>query len=98
VLHLLAPDDEVKQWTKDPNHYDKDSKPTRRARLKYIARNHNNDTFVDFLIKDFENQMALLNADEHSKTQGYSDQELLALHKRFLSMLGFLREIVSSHS
>jgi hypothetical protein len=98
VLHLLAPDNEVRQWTKDPNHYDKDRKPTRRARLKYIARNHNNDTFVDFLIKDFENQMALLNADEHRKTQEYSNQELLALHKRFLSMLGFLWEIVSSHS
>ena len=98
VLHLLTPDNEVKQWTKDPNHYDKDGKPTRRARLKYIARNHNNDTFVDFLIKDFENQMALLNADEHRKTQEYSNQELLALHKRFLSMLGFLWEIVSSHS
>ncbi len=98
VLHLLAPDNKVKQWTKDPNHYDKDGKPTRRARLKYIARNHNNDTFVDFLIKDFENQMALLNADAHRKTQEYSNQELLALHKRFLSMLGFLWKIVSSHS
>jgi hypothetical protein len=98
VLHLLAPDNEVRLWTQDPNHYGKDGKPTRRARLKYIARNHNNDTFVDFLIKDFENQMALLNADEHSKTQEYSKQELLTLHKRFLSMLGFLWEIVSSHS
>lgn len=98
VLHLLALDNEVRKWTKDPNHYDKDGKPTRRARLKYIARNHNNDTFIDFLIKDFENQMALLNADEHRKTQEYSNQELLALHKRFLSMLGFLWEIVSSHS
>jgi len=98
VLHLLAPDNEVRKWTKDPNHYDKDGRPTRRARLKYIARNHNNDTFVDFLIKDFENQMALLNADEHRKTQEYSNKELRALHRRFLSMLDFLREIVSSHS
>jgi|GEM_PF-2923531 hypothetical protein len=97
VLHLLAPDNEVKQWTKDPNHYDKDGRPTRRARLKYIARNHNNDTFDDFLIKDFVNQMALLNADEHRKTLGYSNKELLALHRRFLSMLNFLQEIVSSH-
>jgi hypothetical protein len=98
ILHLLAPENKVRQWTKDPNHYDKEGKPTRRARLKYIARNHNNDTFVDFLIKDFENQMALLNADEHRRTHEYSNQDLLALHKRFLSMLGFLWEIVSSHS
>ncbi len=98
ILHLLAPDNEVKQWTQDPNHYDKEGKPTRRTRLKFIARNHSNDTFIDFLIKDFENQMALLNADEHRKEQEYSNRELLALHKRFLSMLGFLWEIVTSHS
>jgi hypothetical protein len=98
ILHLLAADEAVKRWTKDPNHYDKDSKPTRRARLKYIARNHRNETFVDFLIKDFENQMALLNSDEHRKSQDYTNKELNALHKRFLSMLGFLMQIVTSSS
>lgn len=98
ILHLLAPNDEVKKWTKDPNHFDKDGKPTRKARLKFIARNHNNKTFVDFLIKDFENQMALLNADEHRESQEYTDQELNALHMRFLSMIGFFMQIVTSHS
>lgn len=98
ILHLLAPNDQVKEWTKDPNHFDKDGKPTRKARLKYISRNHKNKTFVDFLIKDFENQMALLNADEHRNSQEYSDQELNALHLRFLSMLGFFMQIVTSHS
>lgn len=98
ILHLLAPNDQVKEWTKDPNHFDKEGKPTRKARLKYISRNHKNKTFVDFLIKDFENQMALLNADEHRESQEYTDQELNALHMRFLSMLGFLMQIVTSHS
>jgi hypothetical protein len=98
ILHLLAPNDQVKNWTKDPNHFDKDGKPTRKARLKYIARNHHNKTFVDFLIKDFENQMALLNADEHRNSQEYTDQELNTLHMRFLSMLGFFMQIISSHS
>lgn len=98
ILHLLAPNDQVKEWTKDPNHFDKEGKPTRKARLKYISRNHKNNTFVDFLIKDFENQMALLNADEHRESQEYTDQELNALHMRFLSMLGFLMQIVTSHS
>jgi hypothetical protein len=98
ILHLLAPNDQVKNWTKDPNHFDDDGKPTRKARLKYIARNHNNKTFVDFLIKDFENQMALLNADEHRNSQEYTDQELNSLHMRFLSMLGFFMQIVTSHS
>ena len=98
ILHLLAPNDQVKEWTKDPNHFDKDGKPTRKARLKYISRNHKNKTFVDFLIKDFENQMALLNADEHRESQEYTEQELNALHMRFLSMLGFFMQIVTSHS
>lgn len=98
ILHLLAPNDQVKEWTTDPNHFDKDGKPTRRARLKYIARNHKNKTFVDFLINDFENEMALLNADEHRKSQEYTDQVLKALHMRFLSLLGFLMQIVTSHS
>jgi hypothetical protein len=98
ILHLLAPNDQVKEWTKDPNHFDKDGKPTRKARLKYISRNHKNKTFVDFLIKDFENQMALLNADEHRVSQEYTEQELNALHMRFLSMLGFFMQIVTSHS
>lgn len=98
ILHLLAPNDQVKEWTKDPNHFDKDGKPTRKARLKYISRNHKNKKFVDFLINDFENEMALLNADEHRKSQEYTDQVLEALHMRFLSMLGFLMQIVTSHS
>ena len=98
LLHLLAPDSEVKQWTEDPNHYNKDGKPTRRTRLKYIARNHKNDAFIDFVTNNFENQMALLNADEHRKTHNYSTQQLMRLHKCFLSTLGFLREINSSKS
>ena len=97
ILHLLAPDELVRKWTDDPQCYDK-GRPTRKTRLRYIARNHKNKTFIDFLIKDFENQMALLNADEHRNNQEYTDQELNSLHMRFLSMLGFFMQIVTSHS
>jgi hypothetical protein len=97
ILHLLAPDNLVKKWTNDPQCFDKE-RPTRKTRLKYIAKNHNNKTFVDFVIKDFENQMDLLNADEHRKSPNYSEKDLGLLHKRFLSVLGFLRQIVISRS
>ena len=97
IIHLLAPDNLVKDWTTDPNHFDR-GKPTRRARLLYIARNHNNNPFIDFFVKNFEPQMSLLNTDEHRKKHEYMDEDLFLLHKHFLSALDFLRRIVTSHS
>lgn len=97
IIHLLAPDNLIKDWTTDPNHFDK-GKPTRRARLLYIARNYNNHPFIDFFVKNFEIQMSLLNTDEHRKKHEYVDEDLLLLHKHFLSALGFLRRIVTSQS
>lgn len=97
IIHLLAPDNLVKDWTTDPNHFDR-GKPTRRARLLYIARNHNNNPFIDFFVKNFETQMSLLNTDEHRKRHEYMDEDLFLLHKHFLSALDFLRRIVTSHS
>lgn len=96
VLHTLASDDAVKEWTTDPNHFD-NGRPTRKARLLYIVRNYNNKPFVEFFVKDFSNQMELLNADEHRKSQDYDENELLLLHERFLSALRFLKEIISNH-
>lgn len=97
IIHLLAPDNLVKNWTTDPNHFDR-GKPTRRARLLYIARNFNNHPFIDFFVKNFETQMSLLNTDEHRKKHEYVDEDLILLHKHFLSALGFLRRIVTSQS
>lgn len=97
IIHLLAPDNLVKDWTTDPNHFDR-GKPTRRARLLYIARNHNNNPFIDFFVKNFETQMSLLNTDEHRKKHEYMDEDLFLLHKHFLSAMDFLRRIVTSHS
>ncbi len=93
MLHSLAPDDAVKGWTNNPNHFHQ-GRPTRKARLLYIVRNYRNASFVDFFIQDFSNQMDLLNADEHRKSQEYTESQLLLLHGRFLSALQFLMEIV----
>jgi len=97
ILNALAPDDAVKGWTANPNHFH-ENRPTRKARLLYIVRNYKNVPFVEFFVKDFSNQMDLLNADEHRKNQDYDENELLLLHERFLSALGFLKEIISNRS
>lgn len=93
ILHNLAPDENVSEWTDDPNHFHNE-RPTRRTRLSYIVRNYGNHQFVDFFISDFLNQMDLLNADQHRRGQEYTENELLLLHTRFLSALGFLMEII----
>ena len=92
ILHTLAPDISVKDWTHDLAHFDKGN-PTRKARLLYIARNQTNKHFIDFFIKDFENQMDWLNGVEHRKSSEYSENQLLLLHNRFLSILGFFMQI-----
>lgn len=90
VLHSLAPDDEVKAWTKDPNHFNKEGHPTRRARLLYIARNTRNGSFVEFVVSIFGNQIDLLNAVEHGMGHKFTDDVLFQLHLQFQSMLAFL--------
>lgn len=93
LLHYLAPDDEVKKWTHDPNHF-QDGRPTRKARLLFIARHRNNQPFVEFFISSFLAQMKLLNADEHRRHHDYGERELRILHNGFLSTLGLIMQIV----
>lgn len=93
ILHHLAQDDEVKEWTDDPNHFHK-GQPTRRARLLFIAQHRNNQPFVDFFISSFLTQMTLLNADEHRRQHDYGERELRLLHESFLSTLCLLMQIV----
>ena len=93
ILQALAPDDEVSEWTDDPNHF-YEGRPTRKARLLFIGRNRNNQPFVDFLVSSFLVQMKLLNADEHKRQHDYGERELRILHESFLSTLGLIMQIV----
>jgi hypothetical protein len=92
LLHILAPNEQVIEWNDDPNLII-NKKPTRRARLKYIAREFDDDSFIEFVIKDFENQFKLLNADTHKKEVSFSRQQMELLHQRFLTMIGFIMQI-----
>jgi len=53
VMHDLAPDKAIMQWTQNPVYFDK-GKPTRKARLNYIYRNVTNEPFNKFVDKDVE--------------------------------------------
>ena len=97
VLHELSPDDKVREWTNDVNYYDKSGKPTRKCRLKFIARNCDNAPLVDFFVKDIETQIELLNADEHRLAQNYSEPILTILHQKYLSSLEFIKQISSAN-
>jgi hypothetical protein len=53
VLHRLAPDPLVREWTQEERYYYQ-GRPTRRARLDYICRGIQTPTFAPFLEKDIK--------------------------------------------
>lgn len=59
VLHALAPNDRVKRWTSDPEHYH-EGRPTRRCRLLYICRGMNRPPFEDFVERSVADTLLLM--------------------------------------
>lgn len=95
VLHLLAPDDKVKEWSTDLTYYDR-GRPTRRARLLYICRVLNHEPFSMFVEKDIDTVLAFLQLFQqgtHKATPKYSDFQLRIMLTRMESTLRFLLEI-----
>jgi hypothetical protein len=95
VLHTLSPDDQVKNWSNSPTHYDR-GKPTRRARLLYICRSLNHGPFSDFLEKDIDAVLEFLKLFQrgtHEITPTYTDSQLKIMLVRMESALRFLLEI-----
>jgi hypothetical protein len=95
VLHLLAPDERVKMWNTDPVNYDR-GRPTRRARLLYICRDLNQDSFSTFVEKDIDTVLSFLQLFQqgtHEVTSKYSDFQLRIMLTRMESTLRFLLEI-----
>lgn len=95
VLHTLSPDDQVKNWSNSPTHYDR-GKPTRRARLLYICRSLNHGPFSDFIEKDIDAVLEFLKLFQrgtHEITPTYTDSQLKIMLVRMESALRFLLEI-----
>ena len=95
VLHRLAPDEMVRQWSANPEHFS-DNRPTRRARLLFICRDINYGPFIDFLKKDIAAVLEftkLFQRGTHEVTAPYTEEQLVALRSRMESVLRFLIEI-----
>lgn len=95
VLHSLAPDEKVGEWSQDPNHYHK-GRPTRRARLLFACREINQDPFSNFIEKDIDAVIAFLKLFQkgtHEAKSNFTDAQLTALQNRAESTLRFLLEI-----
>lgn len=81
VIHLLAPDADIKKWNSAPEFY-VNGKPTRRARLSYIYRNFNNSKFENFIKKDIDATVEffnVLNSGTHTIDFCLSDEQAMSL-------------------
>lgn len=97
ILNSLAPIDDVRNWSNSPDHF-KGRVPTRRAKLLFICKYINNESFSDFIEKDIDTILCafkLFNRGAHEKMADYSDMQLKALMARFESTVRWLIEIRS---
>jgi hypothetical protein len=95
VLHRLAPDDAVKSWTSNPDHY-AEGRPTRKARLLYVCRKINHGDFSAFLEEDVSAVLKFLNlfhGGTHNVRSALSPEQLHAMFVRMKGLLQFLLEI-----
>jgi hypothetical protein len=95
VMHILAPDKDVKKWSQKSDDI-VNGKPTRRARLFYICRNISNGPFNKFVDKDISATLEFLGLFQegtHAVTADFSENQLIALKVRAESSLRFIIEI-----
>lgn len=95
VLHALAPDEMVKAWTQDPKHFDR-GRPTRRARLLYICRGVDCESFARFVEADVNAAIAfldLLNRETHRAGPPLHERHLKVIFARAEGLLLFLLSI-----
>lgn len=95
ILHLLSPDDEVRGWTNNKEHFS-NGRPTRKARMLYICRGINQEPFDDFVQKDIESALSVLNFFQqgtHQISCAYTQVQIAALEVRMEATLRFLLEI-----
>lgn len=95
VMHLLAPDDRVKDWTKDEAFFNQ-GRPTRKARLHYICRNISNKPFDKFVEMDVLATLEIINLFQegtHSIQSNFTQAQLIAMKSKAETTLKFLLEI-----
>jgi hypothetical protein len=98
VMHYLSPDTEIKTWSQSKDDF-ANGRPTRRARLRFIARYINHGEFTDFVEKDLAATLAaiaLFNAGTHKVKSNMTERQLQALITKVETTLLFLFEIGNS--
>lgn len=95
ILHRLAPDDKVHEWSTSSEHFS-NSRPTRKARLLYIYRNINHGPLNEFVERDIElllDLMDIFQSGTHKVTTHYTQEQLSALKIKTESAIRFLLEV-----
>lgn len=93
LIHILAPDDAIVQWTKDRNHYDKEGNPKRRTRILYICRNIKLDKLEKFISKDIDSILAyfdILQEGTHTLESSFPEYLPELILSRARSLIVFL--------
>ncbi len=97
-MHYLSPDAEIKTWSQSKDDF-ANGRPTRKARLRFIARHINHGAFTDFVEKDLAATLAaidLFNAGTHKVKSSITEKQLQALISKVETTLLFLFEIGNS--
>lgn len=95
VLHTLAPDDEIREWSTSEQHF-YNNRPTRRARLLYICRHINCDPLTRFVEDDVKAALSFvdsLNAGTHVVESRLTESQLSSIVSRIESLLVFLLQL-----
>lgn len=92
ILHGISPDEELKKWTSDPNHFH-NGRPTRKARLLFVCREINNGPFGQFMQIDVESHIKFIDLFQrgtHEIDIKYTNQQVRALLVRTEALARFL--------
>jgi len=95
VLHSLAPDDDIRGWTSNDDHFH-NNHPTRRARLLFICRHIDCDPLSRFVQDDVRAALSFvdsLNSGTHVVESRLSTVQLASIVSRMESLLVFLLQI-----
>ncbi len=95
IIHVMAPDEELKVWSSDEADY-ANGRPTRRARFKYICRTLDSGSFSTFLNKDITAMIGLFDLFQvgtHGVEPDFTEDQLFVIKFRVESALRFLLEI-----
>ncbi len=95
VLHELAPDKDIREWTTNSEYFH-DNRPTRRARLLFICRNINFDPLTRFVEYDVKAALCFvdsLSSGTHVVESKLTPLQLSSMVARMEALLVFLLQI-----